>query len=73
MNNLIQLQVSDVLFDHYGETEISAYLRSPHPLTSDGTIAGCPMGRGITPEAAAADLTRRIQSENNVRIGWIDA
>jgi len=73
MTNMVQIQISDIDFDHYGETEITAYLRGGHPLTRNGTIAGCPMGRGMTPESAMADLQRRIQSENNVRIGWVDA
>lgn len=72
MTKTIELDlVTDVIFDHYGETEISAYLRSPHPLTNDGTIAGCPEGRAITPDRALKDLQRRIQSENDVRVVWL--
>lgn len=67
MTNAIQILLSDVSFDHYGEHSITALLRNKPEM-----VKGCPMGRGMTPEAALADLDRRIRLESHVRISWID-
>ena len=35
-------------------------------------VRGCPMGRGVTVDAAIADLKRRVEIESPVIITWLN-
>jgi hypothetical protein len=42
-----------------------------HPAMIDGTIKGCPLGRGHSHDSAVADLVRRVESESGVTVRLI--
>ena len=56
----------------FEESELNGYnVMFKHEVQQREGIAGCPMGRGRTPEAAMLDLKRRTEIESPVIIDYL--